>query len=1018
MATRTDIDQHADPIRDLLRNKWVAMPLALACFAGASLVGWHWAGTSWAVRKAELGGPGSFTGLDAGLASQLRAAAANPWLPVLGISLLAAGGLLGRVVGASKLARRLSVAAAVTLILLAALHVLECFLLGATVSAALNGQRPDFDALALQGAAFVGYALLPVAGLVALLGGVTTVNRLVVAAVDGVRRAREGGPRHHGVRVPVRSAARQVPSPDGRDAHWCDTAALPPGRTPGGLGVCLSGGGIRSATFGLGAIQALQEHPPLAPGQGRSELSRARYLTAVSGGAYAAGALLLATRQRDETGVRRKLRDSPHPASQPDAMLDLDEVFTPGSPELDHLRKHSSYIADSFREWAIAILVVIRGAFLSMLFLGLVALTAGRWAGLLYRQIGRTRDLASPWHPVWGPVFSTILVALLALLLWLTSTWTILPARVRNNLSDAAHMASVAVAALVLLGAVVPIITWASMAIINATGGAGLPKFGGTPVDGTPAGGATKGGILAVAGVIITIAGLLSRRRSEVIKAVRAQAGTWHRRIGDIGGQVVHWLCVYLGLALVAAIYLIIFGYSTWIAANAKPDGEMQIGWGTPRLKTPLTSFWLTVALTVLLLVVYLLVDETTTGLHPFYRRRLASAFAVRRAHASRLDPDHPSGFKAVAYEWQEPTDLETYGCPARRGKKLRPQVIFCAAAHCSDPEEAPPGRHVLPFTFSHDVVGGPEVGWCPTGDLRDRTSRRLRTDLTVQTAMAVSGAAFASASGTYRRPADVVLALMNARLGTWFPNPAVMRAGSGEPWWMARPPRIRRTAYLLREILGWYPKKIPLLFVTDGGLYENLGLLELLRHRCHEIYCFDATSDTETFAASLARSINLARDELGIEVIPAEPGLADPGASKNSAAAGDLRGRLATTPVITAEVIYPPREPHGTAVRGVLIVGRATLDADAPWEIKRHAAAHLTFPHDATGDQWFDDRKFNAYISLGRHVGLHAVKAMEQARARRVPRPSDSRSNRTEGQPAHLRITDSVADSPRGASA
>lgn len=970
--------------RRLLEREWIGVLFMLACFTGAGLVGWHWSETHWAVRTAELGGLNSFSHLSAGLAEQLRAATADPWSPVLGITLLAAGGLLGWFVSASRLARQLFAAAAWTLIVLAGIHIAEELLFKAAVGAAPHGPGLYAYALALQSVAFLGYALLPSMGLVALLGGFTTFVRLVVREVNLHRPRQEGDGQEE-----ARITSLMTPRPQGEDAHWCDSAALPEGRSPGGLGICLSGGGIRSATFGMGAIQALQESPSLVLGEGSSELTRAKYLTAVSGGAYAAGALLLATRPpEDKTEHRRRAGRQESVADQPDASLRLDQVFRPGSPEFDHLRKHSSYIADSFREWAIAILVVIRGALLSMLFLGLVALTAGRWIGFLYHEIGRIKDLQSPWHPIWGPVFATLGVAVLALLLWSASTWPTLPRGLNRVLAAAAKMTSLAAAIMVILGALVPIVAWGSMAIINASGGAGQ----GT---GTPAGGAAKGSFLAVTGVIISVAGLLLRRRSEVIKAARTQAKTWRRQVGDVGGQVIQWLAVYLGLTVVAIVYLIIFGYSTWIAASAKPSGRLLIGWGTPRWTSPLTSFWLTVALTVFLLVVYLLVDETVMGLHPFYRRRLASAFAVRRVPCEP-SLEHPAGSKARAYEWEEETKLETHGAPQQRGEELRPQVIFCAAAHCSDPDEAPPGRHVLPFTLSHDSVGGPEVGWCPTKDLRDRTSRRLGADLTVQTAMAVSGAAFASATGTYRRPADVILALMNARLGSWFANPRQMRMSDGrQPWWQARPPHIRRLSYLVREIMGWYPKKIPLLFVTDGGLYENLGLLELLRHRCTEIYCFDASSDAETFAASLAQSITLAYDELGIRVITTHPEQADPRADGKDADTKDLRGRLARTPVITARVEYPPQEPYGKPVSGLLVIGRATLDPATPWEIRRHAAASPLFPHDATGDQWFNDRKFNAYTRLGQYVGERAVAAMKKARLQqRTARPTSSRED------------------------
>lgn len=127
-----------------------------------------------------------------------------------------------------------------------------------------------------------------------------------------------------------------------------------------------------------------------------------------------------------------------------------------------------------------------------------------------------------------------------------------------------------------------------------------------------------------------------------------------------------------------------------------------------------------------------------------------------------------------------------------------------------------------------------------------------------------------------------------------------------------------------------------------------------------------------------------LAYDELGIKVIPVHPEQADPRADGKGMDAKDLLGRLAETPVFAARVEYPAQEPCGQPVRGVLIIGRATLDPDTPWEIRRHAAANRYFPNDATGDQWFDDRKFNAYTGLGRYVGTCAIEAMKKARRQR----------------------------------
>jgi len=84
------------------------------------------------------------------------------------------------------------------------------------------------------------------------------------------------------------------------------------------LGIALSGGGIRSAAFNLGALQALQE---------RHALEHADYLAAVSGGNYIASALTISG------AYYRPECDSGKPA------------WAHGSVEERYLRQHTNYLA-------------------------------------------------------------------------------------------------------------------------------------------------------------------------------------------------------------------------------------------------------------------------------------------------------------------------------------------------------------------------------------------------------------------------------------------------------------------------------------------------------------------------------------------------------------------------------------------------------------------------------------------------------------------------------------------------
>ena len=134
---------------------------------------------------------------------------------------------------------------------------------------------------------------------------------------------------------------------------------------------------------------------------------------------------------------------------------------------------------------------------------------------------------------------------------------------------------------------------------------------------------------------------------------------------------------------------------------------------------------------------------------------------------------------------------------------------------------------------------------------------------------MAISGAAFASAMGSQTRFYEVFLAIANARLGAWLPNPrfVALKRDNLDNWTIPGFPARRRLSYFAREIFGIHPSTGRLLLCTDGGHYDNLGLVELLRRRCKVIYCIDASGASQPLADALAGAITLAREELGVEI-------------------------------------------------------------------------------------------------------------------------------------------------------
>lgn len=124
-----------------------------------------------------------------------------------------------------------------------------------------------------------------------------------------------------------------------------------------GLGICCSGGGIRSAAYNLGVLQELSN---------QGVLSRADYLSAVSGGSYIASAFATVTR---------------HSAPE---LLAVQPGFAPGSPEEAFVRNRCSYLADGMNGKVRLVVSVVLGILANVVFLGLLIYTVGHPLGWFY----------------------------------------------------------------------------------------------------------------------------------------------------------------------------------------------------------------------------------------------------------------------------------------------------------------------------------------------------------------------------------------------------------------------------------------------------------------------------------------------------------------------------------------------------------------------------------------------------------------------------------------------------------
>jgi rhodanese-related sulfurtransferase len=460
---------------------------------------------------------------------------------------------------------------------------------------------------------------------------------------------------------------------------------------------------------------------------------------------------------------------------------------------------------------------------------------------------------------------------------------------------------------------------------------------------------------------------------------------------------------------------------------------------------------WLVAGLLLIIwLFAYWRVDITSMSLHPFYKRRLCSAFALKRVGADavgRTAAKIGQDENGIAVE----RDFDNLVPLSDTALKGWPSLIVCAAANVSDPAATPPGRRVTSFTFSADSVGGPLVGGMNTeafenafteswleapdwlqslrgGDDEEDSSDEPEgnatgrsRDLTLPTAVAVSGAAISPSMGKMTpRPLTFLLALANIRLGVWVPNPRwaahldELKTGDGESAQgddahheepssegdaqeaeqheqadgqpdpkaekkarkVVRRKDLRRKSnlasfgrprsiWLARELLGRNRVDAKYLYVTDGGHYENLGLVELLRRGCTRVFCFDASDGTH---GALGDAIALARSEMGVE-IEIDPTPLTPEGMPS-------RAKRST---VTGTISYPPKPGESEGRTGVLVYARNVMPPRAPWDVQSHQYRYPAFPHDSTADQLYTDQKFEAYRALGAAAGLTAIDRMRE---------------------------------------
>ena len=330
----------------------------------------------------------------------------------------------------------------------------------------------------------------------------------------------------------------------------------------------------------------------------------------------------------------------------------------------------------------------------------------------------------------------------------------------------------------------------------------------------------------------------------------------------------------------------------------------------------------------VLFLVNAVFVNVNLTSIHGFYRDRLSKAYLIK-VEDGRIE----SNDQLLLSELSRP------GSPA-------PYHLINVALNLQGVSDAElRGRETGFFLLSKRYCGGPRTGYCTTTAL-EAADRHL--DL--GTAMAISGAAAAPNMGrTTVRELVLIMTFLNIRLGYWLPNPAEIDNASlwrRITYGLGVGPR-----YLLREALSRLDADGAFVNVSDGGHIENLAIYELLRRRCRTIICVDGEADPGMRFTGLVRLMRYARIDMGIRIdIDLEPIRRDgDGDSEQHCAVGTI--------------------DYGDGEIGHLIYIKLSMTGDENAYVRDYAAHNTSFPHQPTADQFFDEDQFEAYRALGFHA-------------------------------------------------
>lgn len=674
------------------------------------------------------------------------------------------------------------------------------------------------------------------------------------------------------------------------------------------VGLALSGGGIRSASFSLGIMQALARY---------DAFKKIDYLSTVSGGGYIGSSLTWFLNKKWKYGKGKESDFGVDTDNFPFGTTPNTHSETPGAGSqekmsiLRHLRQNLNYLFPG------------NG-------LNPAAFSAALLRGIVFNVL----------------VYMPVLIALLILLAWLSGFGDYLEMRKMRHLANVSGVLfSLALVAGVIYGIVCgwerfrprflyKLRTWYLK---------------------------SAGNLLILSAVFLIIASL------PYVHDKLPELKQWMAATGITVGGIISgiWGFVRTGstsetkptiptnLIITVAAALLIYGFLllSYVLADllVKNIALFEIVLGE--------YVYLAVPLGLILgaILIGSLVNVNYITLHRYYRDRLMELFMPELDKAT-------SNLSAQAAHVANTTYIHEM-CDYDDGAVGPYHIINTNIMLPGSKITKFSGRGGDNFILSPLYCGSSATGW-------HRSDKYINGKFTFPTAMAVSGAAVnpntgANGEGPTRNPLlSAVMGFLNLRLGVWVENPNLIN-----PFKYYMPnlwsPGLRDI--FLPKLMNEESRFVEL---SDGGHFENLGMYELVRREVDLIIVCDGAADNNFKFTDFANLVEKVRLDFGAIIeIDLDPLIPKKGDNHEYGLE-----KMAQQGHAIGTIKYRNKEKPG-----FLIYIKSTIVPKLPADIYGYKLTHKKFPDETTGDQFFDEKQFEAYRELGFQLGKRMLYSLPE---------------------------------------